>query len=568
MPGTSPLEILQEVNPDAVPASQPPEGSNYRPADVQGIACQFCSKFVLTGVDGEDEEAVATGYCGQWEAYVRGDHVSDAYADPNPPLDEKGDEVWEFAEDHALAEVHLADGEATESSEGGFVIKEVLRTGEWPVIPTGAGVLPKPLRIIRDGKSNKDDGVIALAEIVENFKAGAIPAPQVPLSDDNKDHKNITRLNTGFVRDLWIEDSDNGSKLVAKMEFTEPDVREKVLRGTYADVSCGIPWQIRARGKQYGTCLEHVCITNRPFIDGLGPFFAASDERPDDPEITHFGLLEGQGGDDDEAATNLSAQQITELASAALIDQLGLTADYLVTDITTEGIRVQNRIAEMAWSVPFTIDGENLSLTDIANWVEVEGTQEPLPAAENGRTPRSSDDELEQARLRRELMFSAAMTKREKEEAMPLTREELDRLELSDEARAAILPVLDENADLRAQTREGAADQRVAELEELGLKDRPGALKFYRSVMLSDDGGPAVVLLSDNGQEKERLTALQVLDKFIEGVKGSDGKVQLSAQHLASGNDDPPPADTEGEQKPLEERKREAKEALYGPEKK
>ena len=48
---------------------------------------------------------------------------------------------------------------------------------------------------------------------------------------------------------------------------------------------------------------------------------------------------------------------------------------------------------------------------------------------------------------------------------MPLSQAELERLELSDEQRAAFSGLLDENADLRAKTREAEVDQRVEELE-------------------------------------------------------------------------------------------------------
>ena len=137
------------------------------------------------------------------------------------------------------------------------------------------------------------------------------------------------------------------------------------------------------------------------------------------------------------------------------------------------------------------------------------------------------------------------------------------RLELSDDARAAFQNVLDENATLRATTRESEADRRIGELEEMGLKDRPGALKFYRQVMLSDDGGPAAVLLSDDGSEKERLTALEILDRFLDSIKDADNKVILSDQHLASGHDDKPPLDA-GAERPVEERIAETREALYG----
>ena len=147
---------------------------------------------------------------------------------------------------------------------------------------------------------------------------------------------------------------------------------------------------------------------------------------------------------------------------------------------------------------------------------------------------------------------------------MPLSREELDKLELSDEQRSAIQPLLDENASLRVSTRESEADHRVGELKELGLEERPGFLTFYRDVFLSDDGGAAVVLMSDNGREKERLTALEILDKAVEALVGSDGKVMLSDQALLSGNDNKPPIDAEGEKVPVKKRVANAREALYG----
>ena len=139
----------------------------------------------------------------------------------------------------------------------------------------------------------------------------------------------------------------------------------------------------------------------------------------------------------------------------------------------------------------------------------------------------------------------------------------LDKLELDDEARVAIQTVLDEKAELSARVREQEVEARITELSDMGLKERPGALKFYREVFLSDDGGPAVVLLSDEGAEKERLSALEILDRFIEGIKGSDDKVALSDQVLASGNDDPPAHDASDE-KSVAERVEEAKRDLYG----
>jgi hypothetical protein len=83
--------------------------------------------------------------------------------------------------------------------------------------------------------------------------------------------------------------------------------------------------------------------------------------------------------------------------------------------------------------------------------------------------------------------------------------------------------------------------------------------------MLSDDGGAAVILFSDSSDEdkKERLTAVEILDRFINGLV-ADGGVTFSDQAARSGNDNKPPLDASGERKPLEDRVKESQEALYG----
>jgi hypothetical protein len=62
-------------------------------------------------------------------------------------------------------------------------------------------------------------------------------------------------------------------------------------------------------------------------------------------------------------------------------------------------------------------------------------------------------------------------------------------------------------------------------------------------------------------RQSERLTAKAILDRAIDALT-VDGKVVLSDQHLASGNDDPPPATADGEQKPVADRVADARAAL------
>ncbi len=496
----------------------------------------------------------------------------------------------------AYAEVHLA-GTAQEEVDG-YVQKEILRTGEWPVIPTRGGIVRQGLKIVRNGKSDREAGVISLEELVENFKKVG-QRVQIPLTDTDDDHKNALRVNTGFVTDIWIEDRAEGdARLVAKMQFTEADVKDKVLRGTYADVSCGIPWEFSTRGERYGAVLEHVAITNRPFIDDLGPFLALSDKDGKvEREIVHFNVA------DDPAAVpppapappepveppqrvvvdpfgGLSIKQVMEQAGSVLPEPMRET--FKVIDVKANGIVVQNDDAKMSWRIPFKVEeGKLVSSNEGWSFLEYNGEATallepaapapPPPPVEPAR-PESSGDpvdgELEAARqLRNARLGVAASSQPMKEGNMPLSREELEALNLSDmpeSQRAAIQKLLEDNSTLAASSREGEANKRITELEELGLKNYPGALKLYRTVMLSDDGGPAVVVLSDDGKTKEPKTALSILDDFIEAIKGAEGKVHLSDQAALVPDDPKPPLTPEGEKKPLSERVDSAKQALAG----
>ena len=533
------------------------------------------------------------------------------------------EDAWTFASEKSLAQVHLSGDDYQE--DDGFVVKDILRTGEWGVIPTKGGLVNKPLTVIKEGKSDVKAGIISLSEIVENFKLGAVPNVQIPLSDDSDDHKNITRLNTGYVRDIWIsEDEEGNAKLVAKMDFTEPEVKERVLRGTYSDVSCGIPWSIVSRGKKYGASLEHVAITNRPFIDGLGPFLAASDDSAEEVEVTHFSLdaagavmdapvietntqtvvdpaAETTAPDPvadfdlenlDEAAFEeivdeldaleqsvlesdtpdepiFSTNELRSVGAEALTTQLQLPVGYEITDVlysdSEQIFTVRNSIAETSWQVPFQIASDGTShgvlMAAVEDWTVMDEEVAKAPvensAASRQKAPLS---DLEVAQQLREIRLSDVPAITNEEDNLSFNSEELDRLDLSDEQRAAFQSILNDNAELSAKTRESDADVRISELEEMGLKEKPGFLKLYREVMLSDDGGAAVVLLSE-GQENEKLTALEILDRALDALKDDEGSVSLSDQALVSGNDNPPPADP-SEELALDDRVAEVKMAL------
>ena len=154
----------------------------------------------------------------------------------------------------------------------GLVWKDILRTGKWSHTPTSNGVIEKELQIIEDGESDPEMAIL-LSEIVRNFDEGAVPYVTIPLSDEEKkDHKNTARVNTGFVRKLKLFKNGAITLLRAGMDFTEPDIKEKALRGTIPDVSSGIPFGVTRRrdNKIFKAVLDHVCLTRKPWVDGRG----------------------------------------------------------------------------------------------------------------------------------------------------------------------------------------------------------------------------------------------------------------------------------------------------------
>ena len=292
---------------------------------------------------------------------------------------------------------------------------------------------------------------------------------------------------------------------------------------------------------------------------------AAVEGIVDELDALEQSVLESDTSDEPLFSTN----ELRSVGAEALTTQLQLPVGYEITDVLySDGeqiFTVRNSIAETSWNVPFQIASDGTShgvlLAAIEDWTSVEEEVAQAPV-ENSAAPRQVTklSDLEAAQQLREIRLSDVPAITKMEENMLQGREELDRLDLSDEQRAAFQSILDENATLSASARESDAEKRISELEEMGLKERPGFLKLYREVMLSDDGGAAVVLLSD-GEDKEKLTAIEILDRALDALKTDEGQVALSDQALVSGNDNPPPADA-SEELALDDRVAEVKKAL------
>lgn len=134
----------------------------------------------------------------------------------------------------------------------------------------------------------------------------------------------------------------------------------------------------------------------------------------------------------------------------------------------------------------------------------------------------------------------------------------LQGIELSDEQREAIRQEEAETERLRKTEEKRALTDRESQTKAFleSLKDTPldtpGTKKYIQSVMLSDDGGPAVeyVELSETGQrtEPKPMTATEIVKGLIDTLPKDDkGKLTLSAQAARLPGDEKPPENNENE---------------------
>lgn len=175
-----------------------------------------------------------------------------------------------------LCELFMTDG-LDLAEEDGVLWKAIMREGRWKLSP-GPGQKPvnRPITVVKDGASDASKLIISMSELISNYKDGAVEHVSIPTSHENK-----VIQNTGFIRDLRLRKDDKGRwVLQAAHDFTEPSVKGMAKRGTIANTSAGVLFDYLRKedGKQYGAVLEHVALTNRPWLSGMKPFGMAADE--------------------------------------------------------------------------------------------------------------------------------------------------------------------------------------------------------------------------------------------------------------------------------------------------
>lgn len=426
-------------------------------------------------------------------------------------------------------ELFFAGGEATRKSDDGLIWKTVLRTGVWALTP-GVDQMPidKPLKVVRD---NAGVGEIALSEILESFNDGAFEHVTVPLS-----HANRVDENTGFIKALRIVDEDGSSALQAGFEFTEPDVRDKVLNGSIANTSCGLVFDRRrpADGKTHKIALNHIALTNVPWISGMEPFGEALAASEDIASLH----LEGQELPNPEAEVEeTDDSELVELAPGEFRlnkNQIEKLKEELGEDTFSQLMGAAEELPED------TGDGEPEPETKAQ--VEVE----PIMASE-----LITLDELQLAQREREKRSETNNGSSEGGEDVSETGNE-GRLQLSEDAQAEFDRLREQNETLLAETRQLRVDRRIEDLDKMGFSELglTAFLKTARRLMLADDGGPALLLSeeAENGETKQiRLSSTDIVEQLVAALPTEDGKLKLSEQIHIDGNHGRPAADAEDE---------------------
>ncbi len=445
-----------------------------------------------------------------------------------------------------LTEVFFA-GEQKESD--GAIWAEILREGEFATTPIGKSVLNKPFRVVRDGESSgdPDNTVVSMQELVDNFNDKAFEYVTIPLS-----HEDHLLENTGYIEELKIEEDESGiAKLWAKHRFTEPEVEEKVKRGSIPSRSAGIFFNFtrKADGKNFNAALKHVTPTDTPWITGLNPYgvFASDEDQPDavsvatvtetkPVEVENHEIVEPEVIEvKPEFDAKKWFEDIQSKAQEALKVQLNLNGDHEIVVVGVDNVVVKDKSNETLWSVPYSLrEDDDLELAALDQWQRMSGEVEKPSVATTAQL--SDETPLQEAQKLRELRLSQRNGSNKGGKSHMRTRDIPQGLELSDEARGVFESLMAENESLQEEKRKQRVNERIDELKGLGLDKHPGFLKTVRDIYLSDDGGPAVVLnLSDeqgNVVESKEQTATDIVDRLLAALpRDKEQKILLSDQH-------------------------------------
>lgn len=239
-------------------------GMTYWVEDVkngEALVCERGEDYYVVPFDVSKKGTVELGDEDEWKLVER------AWVESNVNMS---------ANQEYVAELFFEDS-GNEVDNDGLIWKTFMREGTWAYSPEKGRAVKVPLTITKSGKSDPSKKIISMADVKKNFEVGAIQHVTVPLSHDDK-----TEDNTGFVKKLrYGKDEKGRTTLEAAIDFTEPDIKEKIERGTIPNVSAGIHFNYidKESGKKFDSVMGHLALTPKPWLGGMAPFGVKASEN-------------------------------------------------------------------------------------------------------------------------------------------------------------------------------------------------------------------------------------------------------------------------------------------------
>lgn len=232
-------------------------------------------------------------------------------------------------EPQMLAEMFF-DADEVRLGEDGLIYKTLLREGEWAYSP-GPGQIPinKPIKVIKEGQSDGRSRTISMEELKKNFDNGIKDHVTIPLSHDNKVDEN-----TGYIREVRISNDDSGRAILeAGFDFTEPDIKGKVERGTIANTSAGVLFDYihKESGQKFNAVLDHAALTNSPWLNGMKPFGIEASENLQVVSFSEGNNKPNIDGGEVMPEKTTEEKEVVETPEDSLATKLGLSEDEITS---------------------------------------------------------------------------------------------------------------------------------------------------------------------------------------------------------------------------------------------
>jgi len=169
--------------------------------------------------------------------------------------------------------INSANIELSEKQDLSEFKKELLRVGTWKHNTSKDGVLNVTKEMLQT--------------IVKNFKDKVLDNVYVPLGHPDNDDPS---KNTGEVVDLNVE----GEKLMATVDIKEDNIVSKIKKGLIKCVSASIAknYMKKDTGEKVGPTLFHAALVSEPYIKGMSPFVALSEDMKDSTIIPIMNMSE------------------------------------------------------------------------------------------------------------------------------------------------------------------------------------------------------------------------------------------------------------------------------------